>query len=262
MPSRPASFLAVVLTSAATVCLAATTYAWQKEEPSQWTSEDVYQILNNSPWTKSTNVNITRNPAFNDPSTSGNNGTWGSGNGMPGGMGRSGGGLGNGGMGGGGIGGGGMGRGRNYPSSEAPADVTVQWESALPVRLAEEKLSNHNSDPASLKPLGEYIIAVVGLPKSGLNSQLSRDPNDVPDDGRLADHLKVVTVLTVGHERLNPTKVELNQGRDARPIFHFEKSEPITLHDKDVEFRITTDNMDLRRRFALKDMMYQGNLAL
>jgi hypothetical protein len=85
---------------------------------------------------------------------------------------------------------------------------------------------------------------------------------DEADDARLADHLKVIAVLSVGQERLNPTKVELNQGRDGRTIFHFEKSEPITLHDKDAEFRITGDRMEVRKKFTLKDMEYKGKLEL
>ncbi|HEX4770800.1 MAG TPA: hypothetical protein VH351_08235 [Bryobacteraceae bacterium] len=68
--------------------------------------------------------------------------------------------------------------------------------------------------------------------------------------------------MAVGHERLSPTKVELNQGRDSRTIFHFEKSEPITTRDKDAEFRITSERTEIKKKFALKDMEYQGKLDL
>src|SRR5581483_8924737 len=104
----------------------------------------------------------------------------------------------------------------------------------------------------------------IGLPKSGLvpRASTSNDAGDDNDDARLVDHLKVITVLSIGQERLNPTKVELNQGRDARTIFHFEKSEPATTHEKDAEFRITGDRMELRKKFALKEMEYQGKLEL
>ena len=160
-----------------------------------------------------------------------------------------------------------MGRGRGngggYPTAEQPATVTVQWESALPVRLADAKMSGGTADPATMKPLKEYVIAVIGLPKSGFGSQWPPgDSGDGAEDAQLANHLKVMTVLSVGHERLNPTKVELNQGRDARAVFHFEKSEPITLKDKDAEFRIASDRMEIRKKFALKDMEYKGKLEL
>ncbi|MGA8026049.1 MAG: hypothetical protein WB992_02820, partial [Bryobacteraceae bacterium] len=245
----------IVLTSIVAGGIAVAASTWQKEEPSQWTSEDVYQILNSSPWSKSVTVTVTRGSGYSseNPGSGGNGGTWSEG--MPGGgMGRGGG------MGGGGMGGGGMGRrGRgNAPAAQGPT-VTVQWASAMPVRLAESKSTGSAVDPAAIKPLDEYVVAVIGLPKSGFGSRGSTDsPGDDSDDARLADHLKVITVLSVGHNRLNPTKVELNQGRDGRTIFHFEKSEPITLKDKDAEFRITSDRMELRKKFALKDMEYQG----
>lgn len=251
-------FLVPVL--AASVAIAGS--SWQKEDPSQWTSEDVYQILNSSPWSKAVKVIVARGSGYSDQSGSGGGGgTWGEGMPGGGGMGRGGG------WGGGGMGGGGMGRGRRgYPGAEQGPTVTVQWASALPVRLAEAKSTGGSADPASLKPLNEYVIAVIGLPKSGFEPRGSNKPNDSgnsdSDDAALADHLKVITVLSFGDQRLNPTKVELNQGRDGQTVFHFEKSEPITAKDKDAEFRITGDRMEIKKKYALKDMEYQGKLDL
>ena len=97
----------VILISTVGVALAVS--PWQKEEPSEWTSEDVYQILNNSPWSKAVQVNTAASsPGYG---TGRNGGRWGSGGQMPGG------GLGR----GGGLGGGGMGRGNGgYPRGEQP----------------------------------------------------------------------------------------------------------------------------------------------
>jgi hypothetical protein len=237
--------------------------SWQKEDPSQWNGEDVYQIMNNSPWSKPARVSITTANGYGQGTgNSGSGGPWDDSAPVPGGggMGRGGG------MGTGGIGGmgGGMGRrrGGGYPTEQSTT-VTVQWESALPVRLAEAKTNGSTPNPASLKPLNEYVIAVIGLPKSGLMPQGSTTTSSSTDsEAQLADRLRAVTVLSVGNQRLRPTKVELNQGRDGRTVFHFEKSEPITLHDKDAEFRIAADRMDLRKKFALKDMQFQGKLEL
>ena len=224
--------------------------SWQKADPAQWTSEDVYQILNNSPWSKSVRVTVARTAGYGENSAGRGGGTWGEG--MPGG------GMGRGGWGGGGMGGG-TGRGRGgYPSAEGPA-VTVQWASALPVRLAESKSDGGTADPSAMKPANEYAVAVIGLPKSGFEPRGSENDSD---DATLADHLKVITVLSYGHSRVNPTKVELNQGRDGRAIFYFDKSEPITAQDKDVEFRITSDRMEIRKKFSTKDMEYRGKLDL
>lgn len=246
----------MIVAAGASVLMAGSAASWQKTDPSQWTSEDVYQILNSSPWSKSAKVSVARTQGYGGQSSGGGGGggTWGEG--MPGGgMGR-----------GGGMGGGGMGRGRRgggYPPAEQESTVTVQWESALPVRLAEAKLNGGAVDATAMKPLNEYVIAVVGLPKSGFGSQQGGGgSNDDSSDDTLADHLKVITVLSFRSEKLNPTKVELNQGRDGRAVFHFEKSEAVTVHDKDAEFRITSQRMEIKKKFALKDMEFQGKLEI
>jgi hypothetical protein len=225
----------------------------QKEDSSQWTSEDVYQILNNSPWSKSVTTVTTRAYGQNG----GGGGTWGEG--VPGGgMGRMGGGWGG--------KGGGMGRGRGgqpRQQQQGPT-VTVQWASALPVRLAESKLDGNGAAPADTKSMNEYVIAVIGFPKTGFEPRngWSSDPNGPIDDAKLADHLKTITVLSLGDERLNPTKVELNQGRDWRAVFHFDRLESVSAKSKDAEFRITSDQMELKKKFPLKEMEFQGKLEL
>ena len=238
-----AGSIAVTLLLGAGVAIAGST--WDKDDPSKWTTEDVYKLLNNSPWSKSVRVT--------GVAQSGR---------TPGGMGR--GGLG--GMGGGMGGmGGGMGRRRSgYPPAEQSTEVIVQWQSALPVRLAEARQDSGSADAAAMKPLREYVIAVLGLPTSRL---LAKGPSgdsgsDDTDDANIAERLKSITVLSVSHEHLNPVKVELNQGRDGRAIFHFERSEPITLQDKSAEFRITGERAEIKQKFALKDMEFQGKLAL
>lgn len=178
----------MIVASVVTVSVAVAASSWQKDDPSQWTSEDVYQILNNSPWSKSATVNIAR----------GGYGSEGSGGG-PWDEGTPGGGMGRGGMGrgGGGLGGGGLGRrGGGYPSAGQGPTITVRWASALPVRLAEAKSAGGSADAAALKPLNEYVIAVLGLPKSAFESQGSTSGSDAdPDaDAKLADHLMVITV--------------------------------------------------------------------
>lgn len=225
---------------------------WQKEDSSQWTSEDVYQILNNSPWSKSVTTVTTRGYGQNG----GGGGTWGEG--VPGGgMGRMGGGW-------GGMGGGmGRGHGGQQRQQQQGPTVTVQWTSALPVRLATSKLDGNGATPVDTKPMNEYIIAVIGFPKTGFEPRNgSSDPNGPIDDVQLADHLKTITVLSLGDERLNPTKVELNQGRDGRAVFHFDRLESVSAKSKDAEFRIRSDQMELKKKFPLKEMEFQGKLEL
>lgn len=232
---------AVILLLGAGIAVGGST--WDKDDPSQWTTEDVYKLLNNSPWSKSVRVTGVAQTGR-----------------APGGMGRGGwGGM------GGGMGGGGMGRrGGGYPPAEPLTEVVVQWQSALPVRLAEARSDASSADPAAMKPLNEYVIGVLGLPKAKLLSQgpAADSSEDDTDDAKIAERLKSITVLSVSHERLSPIKVELNQGRDGRTIFHFEKSEPITMQDKNAEFRITGSRAEIKQKFVLKDMEFQGKLAL
>lgn len=249
---RLATFSRIGLAIALAAAAGFAANTWQKEDPSQWTSEDVYQILNNSPWSKSVTTVTTRRYGQNG----GGGGTWGEG--VPGGgMGRMGGGW-------GGMGGGmGRGRGGQQRQQQQGPTVTVQWASALPVRLAQSKLDGNGAAPADTKPVNEYVIAVIGFPKTGFEPRNgSSDPNGPIDDAQLADHLKTITVLSFGDERLNPTKVELNQGRDGRAVFHFDRLESVSAKSKDAEFRITSDQMELKKKFPLKEMEFQGKLEL
>ena len=93
---------------------------------------------------------------------------------------------------GGGWGGGGTSRGRSgYPPAEQASTVTVQWASALPVRLAEAKSTGGTIDSADMKPLNEYVIAVIGIPKSGFAPHDSRSTSgDDYDNAKLADQKK------------------------------------------------------------------------
>ena len=243
---------------------------WPDGDPSQWTSNDVYRILNNSAWSKTTKIKVSDEGLSglgNQSQQGGNNtsGTWSNSGQMPtrmGGMGRRG-------MGGGGYGGSSSGSGNrpsNTPSS-GPATVMVQWQSALPVRLAAAKKSGSGNDEASLKTPDEYVIAVIGLPMRYIGGRSasadSGDTNSSDDDRRLADRLKSATSLVrSGHEPLSPTKVEVDQGADGRILFYFAKTEPITVKDKAVEFRIAMQSMDLRKKFVPKDMEYKEKLEL
>lgn len=262
---RYAASVAVLLNAG--VLLAASN--WPNGDPSQWTSSDVYRILNNSAWSKTTKIKVSDEGLTGlgtQAPQDGNNtsGTWSNSGQMPtrmGGTGRRG-------MGGGSYGGGSRGSGNrpsNTPNSQ-PAQVTVQWQSALPVRLATAKKSGSN-DEASLNTPDEYVIAVIGLPMRYIGGRSasadSGDTNSSDDDRRLADRLKSASsLLRSGHEPLSPTKVEIDQGADGRILFYFAKTEPITVKDKAVEFRIAMQSMDLRKRFVLKDMEYKEKLDL
>lgn len=259
--SFPVSRLAIVFSVASLLASAG-----QSEDPSQWSDMDVYRILHDSPWTKAVKVNRSEkgtpdslgssgapNPPIgnsgNPSSTPGRMGGMGGRRGMSGGSysststksssGNS---------------------TANLPSSE----VKVQWQSALPVRLATAKDAGQTQDAAPLKPSDEYVVAVIGLPLSDFAGRAaSADSEATIDQDRVQNALKGATsLLRSGHDPLTPTKVELDQGKDGRILFHFPKTDPIELKDKTVEFRIAMPHAGVRKKFTLKEMEYQGQLQL
>jgi hypothetical protein len=233
-------------------------------DPSQWTGPEVYQILNNSPWAKTLKVDV--------PGPSDSFGNQGAGN-----TSSNAGALPPGAGGGGRRGYGGRsqttyssGGGRSNTSAPArsgPTEVTIQWQSALVVRMAAAKKAGDTVDVASFKPLDEYVIAVIGLPITALGGPAaSADSNNTlsaEQEQRLEDHVKSSTsLLRSGHDPLTPTKIELDQGKDGRMLIHFSKSDPIKASDKTVEFRLAMSRGELRKKFPLKEMEYRGKLEL
>lgn len=258
---------------------------WSKKDASTWTSDDARTILSDSPWAKQVKLSFGEN---------------GGGNGMGRGMGRGGGGgwggggMGGGGMGGGMGGGGGMGRGgggggwggnnggwggNSGGDSEgggrmADQPVTIRWFSAEPVRLATQKLqaSSDSAKAEPLKPLDHYIIAVEGFPAGGGRrrradadsdeNSSNQDPNVMSDS--MQDRLKGGSFLSrKGHDPIHPDKVAWDNSSGARTLMlYFPKTDPITAADKDVEVQVAMGRMQVKKKFSLKEMSYQGNLDL
>lgn len=93
----------------------------------------------------------------------------------------------------------------------------------------------------------------------------SREPSG-DDPGRLSqmqNRLKTATVLRCkGKEPIYPTRIErLQTPEGLMTVFLFPR-DPITLEDKEVQFETAMGPMEIRTRFVLKDMSYQGKLEL
>ncbi len=143
------------------------------------------------------------------------------------------------------------------------SEVTVRWQSALPVRLALSKAAGGHPDAANMEDLGEYVIAVSGIPSRSLRLfEAANGQRDKP--GGIENQLRSSTALwRGGRDPIYPAKVEVSPFGEARVmLFYFPKGDPIELADKEVEFRLTTARMGLKRKFALRDMTYQGKLQL
>jgi hypothetical protein len=228
---------------------------WNKQKPAEWTDQQKEEIRTKSPWAKKVDAEMT-----------------GGGRGGGGGGDTSGGGEDGGGGGGGRRSGGGGGGKSVAPAgnvSGAPGQsLGVLWMSAKPIQDAHPltfgpKLDNH------------YVIAVTGIPQQVLNAamtgrgarggrggdQASADPPPAPADPGAG--LKRGATLVVRGKDPQGCDVVMSMNNNATVLFGFAKdSLPLTLADKEVEFDLKLGRMSAREKFALKDMMYNGELAV
>ena len=67
-----------------------------------------------------------------------------------------------------------------------------------------------------------------------------------------------------GKDPISPVKVEMKEIENARVTwFYFEGGgQPIDAQDKEVTFTTRMGPMQIKAKFSLKDMSYQGKLAL
>jgi hypothetical protein len=127
--------------------------------------------------------------------------------------------------------------------------VEVRWESALPVRTAEQ--AAHEEDPPAWD--GEmYAIAVYDVP--GL---------DIDSKG-LSAELKRAAFLRLGKRDLRPARVDVlpQEGDLTTVLFLFPRSAEITVEDKRVEFTTVFGRLSVTQSFYPREMQFQGKLEL
>jgi hypothetical protein len=139
--------------------------------------------------------------------------------------------------------------------------LLVRWTSALPVKLAmaRQKFGAAPPPPEAQQLLAReeasYVVTLHGLPRG-----VSR-----MDPARLREALKSLTRLErKGKDPIPPEDVQLVPMETGGAIvaFVFPRTIPITLEDHDVEFVTKLGSIDVKRKFALKDMVYEGKLQL
>ncbi|MGA8026014.1 MAG: hypothetical protein WB992_02640 [Bryobacteraceae bacterium] len=135
--------------------------------------------------------------------------------------------------------------------------LTIIWASAIPVRLAVLKLRSSGKTPTdeqvanAAKERANYVLAVVGLPAPEGGS----DPKALATSAFLSVSGKAPLVANdSSYRRIGNSDVY---------FFHFTRASlPITAADREAQFRLTMGKMEIKRKFVLKDMQYQGQLAL
>ncbi len=247
------------LAAAAVAAFAAGDQTWKDKQVSEWSDDDVQEVLTSSPWARTSVPEYTRQQ-----------------NGGQQGMGRrggfGGGGIGGGGLGGGGLGGRGGGWGGNNggsnggyggnnggygqqrqddPDQNSSGDsnrsrnVTVRWESALPVQDAILK-SKETGTPSI--DADHYAVAVIGVPNRIANSDSGKPKAELKREGKKTIKSSDARVIA------------LDKGNMV--LFLFPRSQEITAQDKQVSFDAHIGRMHVTQSFYLSDMMYRGKLEL
>jgi hypothetical protein len=123
--------------------------------------------------------------------------------------------------------------------------ATVRWESALPVRE-----SLHRGTPGEAP--ADYIVNVLG-----------NIPGVDPDSK--TDILMDNTKLEHKGDEIKLNKVEAapkNELSADGTLFYFSRVLALRLEDREVSFTTKLGPLDIKCKFALKDMVYRGKLEL
>ncbi len=269
--------------------------SWEKKDFSQWTADDAKKVLSDSPWAKTIHLNMGRlamqtgdardvasssnlePPSPASPISASNGGKQylvsPDADGGPQMGGSAGGGRQTGGGAGqtqqpstGGVPQSGTGQpgqapqaGGTQPTAPQGTPVVLEWESAVPVRLAELKLKAGDSQPSQAdveqakKPTDTYVIALVGVPGK-------------PQEGEEKEMATAATITPKNKQAIQATSVkeQAMSGGTRALMFSFPKTQAITEDDKTVQFRIVKGTLptEVKQNFKLKDMHYGGKLAL
>lgn len=204
---------------------------WNTQPPSDWTATEIQELLTKSPWS--------REAAIHDYTQVGSLGS-----------GRAG-------------GGGGRHGGRATSSSGSGASSTslsvkwqamVRWESALPIREALRDVSR----PAFADC---YVLNLIGnLPGPVLDASQTEE-----EQRRTMDLLKDVTKLEHKGDEIGLSRVEIAPQTSpslAGTLFHFSRELALQASDKQATFTTRIGPIGVKCQFALKDMLYRGNLEL
>jgi hypothetical protein len=200
---------------------------WNEKMPPDWTVAEIQQLLNKSPWAKDGSITDTgqRGPLSSATRPAGR---------------RS-----------------GRGAASTGTAGTTGASIkwkaTVRWESALPVREA-----LHQGTPGGT-PRGtpgevpaDYILNVLG-----------NIPGVDPDSR--TDILMDYTKLEHKGDEIKLNKVEAAPKNDLSAdgtLFYFSRVLALRVEDREVTFTTKLGPLDIKCKFALKDMLYRGELEL
>jgi hypothetical protein len=219
----------------AAVLLLAANPTWKDRPIAQWDQQDGKQVLTDSPWVKFVMPQYVRDLSPDERVAGGN---WDEGIGK--GVGIAGTGL--------------LGPTRAAEAiarahAKPPAGtVAVRWESALPVRTAEEKTGETG---APLLDGDHYAIAVYDI--------------NTPSRWNIENELKGVAFLKRNKKRdFKPSRVEILRQVDglATVVYFFPRSVEITRKDGWITFQAQIGRLFVTQSFSVEEMQLHGKLEL
>jgi hypothetical protein len=210
--------------------------SWKKKPMEQWTPEDAKQVLADSPWVKTVQLQIVRDLSPDERRAGGN---------MEADIGK--------GVGFAGI----IGLFGSARAEEAiarahakpdPGKVVVVWESARPVRVAEAKLG----DTSAPEVTNDYYAVVVYNVETPKRWNIERE-------------LRGIAALQLYKTKeLKPARVEIvrKDGELADVVYLFRRSVEITKKDPYIGFRAQIGRLVIWQVFSPQEMQVQGQLEL
>jgi hypothetical protein len=221
---------------------------WTTKPFTEWNEKEVQKMLSSSPWSETVTVSAGAGggPGGPPPATGG-----GGGRGRSGPQGDST--TADPGIGGGDFGGGGGGGG---------VTVTLLWQTAMPIRQALVKRqygTEAGTSPEAKAKLDRvdqvYVLTLIGMPGSMLGATQA---------DKKAALLDATMVTAGGKPPIKAIDVQTTGGRGptANVSFLFPKTMPFTVEDKEMEFSTRFDKTTIKKKFKLKDMVFNGKVEM
>jgi len=202
---------------------------WESKPFSEWSEKEATKLLTDSPWAVLMAIPLpNRGPVPTEDA---------------GGGGRGG-------------GGGGRGGGEGFGPAAQRVRITISWRSAIPMKQAaarqqagKEGTIAPDVQEALTRDDETYVVAVQGLPP-----QYTRTgPNTVLEAFLRREGKPPIGAIKAG--------VQVTRGGSLLMIA-FPRTDPIALSDGDVEFDVKIGQLDFKKKFKLKEMVYKGQLTL
>ena len=201
---------------------------WDTKTYSEWSEKEVQEMLSDSPWARKLSVVIPIPPRASEDNLAG--------------------------RGGGADDGGGRGGRGGFPVPSPQLKLVITWRSAQPVRQALIRLPNGaTSASVDQAPLLErpeyYMITLAGVPTRYTRATATATTTTFLRPGK-----KAPIALAQGGMQAG--------GATLTMIFAFPRTNPITLEDKEVEFVTTLGTIEIKKKFNLKELVFNGELEL